>query len=147
MHQSVNLSRASTADVIPMQPTPPPLPSVQRATIEIPAQSVEEFLTTAQLVLGKGISTRSIDVARHSDLDLSTGRGAISVRARLPNGLELEATRTLQRHSLRWRRVWPYAAATLALAAAVLLAWNGSELLGTLSDILREVTDIGHDDL
>lgn len=136
----------TNGEVIPLSPhqntnvSDPP-------TTQIDAQSVDDFLNTASKVLGSGISAKSVSIARDSDLDLSSGQGAITVRARLPNGLELEASRSLQRHSLRWRRLWPYIAIIIALASAILLAWHGSDLLGTLNEILRGAVDIGRDDL
>lgn len=130
----------ATADIIAMKPgATSNLPSPDVITLDVTAEPVEAFLTTAKRVLGAGVSAQTVNVSRNSDLDLSSGRGEITVRARLPNGLELEAKRTLQRHSLRWRRLWPYLAAVLVIASAVIVAWNGTELLAALNRILVEI--------
>lgn len=113
----------------------PALPYSQEAK-----PSVDEFLETARLVLGSAISAQAVTGAsRSSDMDLSSGAGEIIIRTTLPNGTQLEARRSLARHSLRWRRIWPYILFLIALATALLFALHGNKLIEIAQKLLLEI--------
>lgn len=97
--------------------------------------SVDGFLSTAQLVLSQAINANSVSISKDSDLDVSSGKSEVSVRSTLPDGTQLEARRSLQRHSVKWKRIYPYVVAVTVLIIAILLTIYGGQWLDLLSRI------------
>ena len=101
--------------------------------------SVDEFLDTTKRVLGYAITTKGISIARDSDIDIASGKGEITVRSVLADGTQLEARRVIQRHTIRWRRLWPYLAIILVLTTALILAWHGDAVLKLFQELALNV--------
>lgn len=97
--------------------------------------SVDDFLDTTKRVLGYAITTKGITIARDTDIDVASGKGEITVRSTLPDGTQLEARRVIQRHSIRWRRLWPYIAIILVLTTALIIGWHAETLLKLFQEI------------
>lgn len=116
-----------------------PVPKANETPARKPdgANAVDQFLDIVKKLFGKGLTASDITAGRNNDIDSHVGEGEIVISTTTPDGVVLTARKKIVRRTLRWVRLWPYVTIVLALAAAILLVWQGDQIIKLLAALPR----------